>query len=251
MALPPEDPPAGVPDWVLTYGDMMSLLLCFFILLAAMSEIKTNDQNKMIIQSIVEQFGDEQQVAMLHASTALNRHTRQVGSTVDTVKQKVTTNRKKAASGAIGPPGRRTRIQTIREGNRQTIGAPILFEPGKAVLLDDAKEAMKSAADALRGKRHMIEIRGFEPTGPIPAGSPFKSNFELAFARTKAVADFLVNEAGIRRQILRVCVAAPVEVAALPTSPTGEPMQEVVTIATAESSIRDFERDATESMGLK
>ncbi len=25
----------GIPEWVLTYGDLMSLLLCFFILLSA------------------------------------------------------------------------------------------------------------------------------------------------------------------------------------------------------------------------
>src|SRR5690606_21243450 len=30
----------GVPLWVVTYGDMMSLLLCFFILLVAFSETR-------------------------------------------------------------------------------------------------------------------------------------------------------------------------------------------------------------------
>ena len=35
-----EDPPAGVPEWVVTYGDMMSLLLTFFIMLVSMSKIK-------------------------------------------------------------------------------------------------------------------------------------------------------------------------------------------------------------------
>ena len=31
----PEAP--GVPEWVVTYGDMMTLLLCFFVLLQAFS----------------------------------------------------------------------------------------------------------------------------------------------------------------------------------------------------------------------
>ena len=30
----------GVPEWVVTFGDMMSLLLCFFILLQMFSELK-------------------------------------------------------------------------------------------------------------------------------------------------------------------------------------------------------------------
>ena len=34
-----EDAPPGVPEWVVTYGDMMSLLLTFFIMLVSLSEI--------------------------------------------------------------------------------------------------------------------------------------------------------------------------------------------------------------------
>ena len=36
----PEDEAPGVPEWVVTYGDMMSLLLTFFIMLVSMSELK-------------------------------------------------------------------------------------------------------------------------------------------------------------------------------------------------------------------
>ena len=35
-----EEPSAGVPEWVVTFGDMMSLLLTFFIMLVSMSEIR-------------------------------------------------------------------------------------------------------------------------------------------------------------------------------------------------------------------
>ena len=38
MALKKKEAPAGAPEWVLTYGDMMSLLLCFFILLAPFAD---------------------------------------------------------------------------------------------------------------------------------------------------------------------------------------------------------------------
>ncbi|MEO1994779.1 MAG: flagellar motor protein MotB, partial [Planctomycetaceae bacterium] len=32
----------GVPEWVVTYGDMMSLLLTFFIMLVSLSEVVNN-----------------------------------------------------------------------------------------------------------------------------------------------------------------------------------------------------------------
>ena len=44
----PEEPPTGAPAWMVTYGDMMSLLLCFFIMLVAMSEIKEDKFKKIL-----------------------------------------------------------------------------------------------------------------------------------------------------------------------------------------------------------
>ena len=40
MSQPEEDSVPGVPEWVVTYGDMMSLLLTFFIMLVSMSQLK-------------------------------------------------------------------------------------------------------------------------------------------------------------------------------------------------------------------
>ena len=41
MAMDQEDDGGGgIPEWVVTFGDMMSLLLTFFIMLVSLSEIK-------------------------------------------------------------------------------------------------------------------------------------------------------------------------------------------------------------------
>ena len=52
-------PPKGsdIPEWVVTYGDLMSLLLCFFILLAAFSELKDPDEYRKVIIAIQEALG--------------------------------------------------------------------------------------------------------------------------------------------------------------------------------------------------
>ncbi|MFN0196532.1 MAG: flagellar motor protein MotB, partial [Planctomycetaceae bacterium] len=47
MATPEDDAPAGAPEWVVTYGDMMSLLLTFYIMLVSMSEMKDNSNGKL------------------------------------------------------------------------------------------------------------------------------------------------------------------------------------------------------------
>src|SRR6188768_4114214 len=54
-----EESPAGTPEWMVTYSDMMSLLLTFFILLVSLSEIKKNDRFQGIADSIQHHFGHE------------------------------------------------------------------------------------------------------------------------------------------------------------------------------------------------
>lgn len=43
-----EDPPAGAPAWMATFSDLMNLLLCFFVLLFAMSSIDSEKWEKVV-----------------------------------------------------------------------------------------------------------------------------------------------------------------------------------------------------------
>ena len=53
-----EDEVIGVPEWVVTYGDMMSLLLTFFIMLVSMSEVRSDDgKMRAMLDALTERFG--------------------------------------------------------------------------------------------------------------------------------------------------------------------------------------------------
>lgn len=236
-----EDSGGGIPDWVLTFGDMMSLLLCFFILLFAMSEQK--QENRIaIIESIVRQFGDDQAIANFTASQLLNRHVEDPGQTSDPVRQLNPSQRKKADSGGRSVPGSQRRVQTIRDGNRLTVGGPVLFEEGKATLVEQAREDLLAIADSVRGKTHILEVRGFQPLKGLPSGSPYSDSVDLAYARTRAVVDFMVEQGGLRRNRIRMALAAPMEGARIPTLDNGEPMDERVDIIALESYGKDYGR---------
>src|SRR5690349_2753264 len=60
-----EDPPPSVPEWVVTFGDMMSLLLTFFIMLASMSHMKKDDQFEAMVESLRKRFGHDFNAASL------------------------------------------------------------------------------------------------------------------------------------------------------------------------------------------
>ena len=43
----PEDPPKGAPAWTATFGDLMNLLLCFFVMLFSMSTVDSQKYEQM------------------------------------------------------------------------------------------------------------------------------------------------------------------------------------------------------------
>ncbi|MDE6319514.1 MAG: chemotaxis protein, partial [Lachnospiraceae bacterium] len=43
-----EDPPKGSPAWMATFSDLMNLLLCFFVLLFAMSNVDEAKQEAIV-----------------------------------------------------------------------------------------------------------------------------------------------------------------------------------------------------------
>ncbi len=43
-----EAPPAGAPAWMATFSDLMNLLLCFFVMLFAMSSIEEDKLREFV-----------------------------------------------------------------------------------------------------------------------------------------------------------------------------------------------------------
>ena len=58
---PPQKCPGGAPAWVMTFADLMSLLMCFFVLLLAFSEMDVL-KFKQLAGSMKEAFGVQREV---------------------------------------------------------------------------------------------------------------------------------------------------------------------------------------------
>lgn len=54
-------PPKGAPPWIMTFADLMSLLMCFFVLLLSFSEIEAS-KFKQIAGSMEQAFGVQRKV---------------------------------------------------------------------------------------------------------------------------------------------------------------------------------------------
>jgi len=102
MAIEEDDDGGGVPEWVVTFGDMMSLLLTFFIMLVSLSEIKEEEKYQAMLESMTQRFGYASSEVSLAPGTAKPRN---------------------AAVSKLASAGRAMRLNTMRGGDR--VQAPI------------------------------------------------------------------------------------------------------------------------------
>lgn len=194
----PQAKPA-VPEWVVTYGDMMSLLLCFFILLSAFSELKKPRDYQKVIDSIKEALGLDGGLGMIH--TARNP----ANSSRTHLPDRAALAGEYRTRAEVNDPntsGRDETVQTVRQGNRWTIGGRITFAPASAELNDAARAALRTVADEIRGGRRKIELRGH--AWGVEDRQEGVDHLDLSYRRARAAAEYLERECGVHPGVLTV-----------------------------------------------
>ena len=207
MALKKKDPPTGAPDWVLTYGDMMSLLLCFFILLAAFANFDKQDKLFMTaIESIREALGAPGQTGWFPDDEVDFR------SLLIRLQSLVPPDRPRTEGFADEPgiDGRYTKVKSVRDGVEIIVGGPIAFGGFSAKIEPEADALITKIAPEVIGKSNKIEIRGHATNEPLPLDCGYKDAIDLGYARARAVRDRLVEE-GVDPRAIRVSSAGSYE----------------------------------------
>lgn len=201
-------PPAGAPEWVLTYGDLMSLLLCFFILLASLSEIKNEDVWRAKAEIVKQSFG-----LSGGGGKVPGQETDRLSLISKLEKMYLQQQKHKKVVEAIDPGvvGREPRVTQSRTGIRRGLGS-ITFEPGSAKLNDAAKQRLKPVLSLVRGYNNKIELHGHAASSELVGGqSDYPDLWQLSYARTQAVMDYMVNEQGIEPERIRLIANADKE----------------------------------------
>jgi chemotaxis protein MotB len=201
-----EDPPPAVPEWVVSFGDMMSLLLTFFIMLVSMSEIKKDDDKfQAMIDSLRAKFGDDFEKLRLAVGTGIPSSTKPAKTT--TKRYNKWDNSQNFGAKAAASPGDKPTVRNIRPGAQIVVGGPLFFEEVSDELTDTDREQLERIAEELKGKPQKIEIRGHTSRRPLPEGSAFRDHWDLAYARCRKTMKALI-ELGIDARRIRMGVAA-------------------------------------------
>ncbi len=204
-----EDPPAGIPEWVITFGDMMSLLLTFFILLFSMSEIRSNEKIDELMHSMRRTFGKHPAPSSL-VPVGIIAASPQDSPSAPEGKEKKRSRSKTGFDRSKVSLGEDPLSRTMRPGTYTVVGRSVLFAEDSAKLSDEARTQLGEAAVLVAGKPNKIAVRGHTSRKPLPEGSPFGSDWEMAFARCNVAAEYLVS-IGIERERLELNVVGSSE----------------------------------------
>ena len=134
---------------------MMSLLLCFFIILVALSEIKKEDKYRVVVEEVKKAFG------VLGGGgrvTTPNDPKLSLIERLENLRLLKPMNKNRSNTDDPGVDGRDPQVTRVREGMLFTQGGRITFEPGSAQLSDLAMQQLMTIAGLTRGYNNKIEL---------------------------------------------------------------------------------------------
>jgi chemotaxis protein MotB len=199
----PEQP--KIAEWVVTFGDMMSLLLTFFIMMLSMSEIKEEQKYQALVEAMRRRFGHE--TSMLAPMPGPSQPRNSPVEKMASMGRARRADTMKGGDKVRAPVGENPRVRALRPADDQTVGGKLLFEPGSGDLTEEHKRQLVKTAQELGGKPQKIEIRGHTSSRPLPPDSPYRSHWDLAYARCVKTMEHLVK-LGINPKRIRLSVAA-------------------------------------------
>lgn len=221
MAMDQEDDGGGgIPEWVVTFGDMMSLLLTFFIMLVSLSEIKEEQKYQAMVESMTKRFGYDSAAQSLAPGTSKPRNAMvaKVANDGRARRMKITMGGDKSQA----PTGEHPTVRIIRPGEKAHSGTVVFFTEGSSQLDEQARRVLDVAVQAFTGQPQKIEIRGHTSRKPLARNAAFKNHWELAFARCWNTFRYLTEQKGIEPSRIRISDAGPYEPMHLGSDPAAQ-----------------------------
>lgn len=196
----------GVPEWVVTFGDMMSLLLTFFIMLVSFSEMKSEEKYQALMDAFQQQFGyrDSRQSVVPGEVRPRNSALSKLASLGRAKRLDVM----KGGAKVQAPFGDNEHVKMVRPGKQTGIGTVLYFQEEQIDLDESQRTILRQQAEMVRGKPQKIEIRGHTSNRTIQPNADVRDNWDLSFERCRRVMDFLVQEERIEPRRLRISAAA-------------------------------------------
>ena len=181
--MPPRDTRPSLA-WMVTFTDLVSLMLTFFVLQFAMSHVKVGEWQSMI-DTLSQSLNPSREKAQALPTADYNISTtfRKRAVNLDYLSAVLEQTAKD------DPTLQRARINRLDDRMVISLPGELLFAPSRADLSERASQALFSLGGVLRNVDNQIVIQGF--SDPVPPDAGYASNWELSLARAVAVANAL------------------------------------------------------------
>lgn len=190
--------------WLLTFNDMVTLLLTFLVLVLSLS---VTDSSKLAqVSSAMNAIFDmpkltKEDVKIFTPFVIPIRNNIMIfedkkRELAERINKAAETIAKATGDGASAGPEGIMNIKVIKEGVSVTLGEKLLFKTGMAEIEEKNRPALKSLCSVFQKTDSRIRVEGH--TDDVPINTPeFPSNWELSTARAVNVVKYFISEGGI------------------------------------------------------
>lgn len=177
----------GAPAWMVTYGDLMSLLLTFFVLLLSFSSI-TEEKFEEALISVRDALGLMPQnlsiVSIEQESQIPPRPSRSIERVAREMQRR------------LQVLGREQDVDLEYDegGIKVNLPSEILFESARAEVRSEAYDVLDTLAEVLGDLPDAsFEVRGHTDSRPLRSSVVFEDNYDLSYGRAKSVTTYLTE----------------------------------------------------------
>jgi chemotaxis protein MotB len=203
LTVPEEEEEAaagGAPEWMCTFSDLVTLLMCFFVLLFAMSTTQ-QETFKELVESLRSALGVQavpesgtREGLIMHA---VPEQAPEEPSKIDEVGGMIQKEMNEVISEVrelilLNKLGGMVNVSESDSGVVITLSDMLLFSQGETVLSDKGMEVLKKVAGILSQLAYHVKVKGHTDNAPISTGK-YPSNWELSSARAGSVVRLLVQ----------------------------------------------------------
>ena len=206
-----EEGTKGSPAWMTTFSDLMTLLLVFFVLLFAYSEIDV--QKFRAIASSFKGVLDYERSAIPMDNPSNNTMSNNDKDLLDKLKEQEKDNKTQQTTNKINKNNEldellikiknyliEHKLEGVISATREKRGVVLvlqekmLFDSGQAIIKKEAMPFLNKVADLIETIPNLIEVEGHTDSQRIIQPSPYPTNWNLSGARAANVVNYFIEK---------------------------------------------------------
>lgn len=190
----PKKPGPDPEAWMLSFGDLVSLMLVFFVMLFSMSTLE-QEEFQAIVSALSQQFNPSAELTRPKPAVDMDSPKIDVAKaySLDYLRALV------ADKMRIDPVLKDVALHKLHDRLVISMPSDALFETGSAKLNDGARDAIFLLGDLLRYMSNRVDVNGHTDPDPINSAA-YPSNWELSLSRAITVANEL-RRSGFNRPV--------------------------------------------------